>query len=380
MVLVVAGCEEPRLRQLCRFGPERTVARGGGSFIRGVSLARQGRRYLAVWTDAAGTQARALDEEGRPLGPPHQIGRPAVAVDVEAAPGGYVVGVLRRGSLIWGGGDAAVIEVDFDGRRTGEETLVGRAGYYSRGLDVVVGATGTPVMVWQDGTPGDLAVRLAGAGEEVIRLSPRSVNACCPTLLDRGDHLIAAWGQYEVQQPVARVVGRRLSPTGEPEGEPTQLVETVVQAPWPALTAVEGGFGMVYRDRRRFDTRDQLVFRRFSDELHQEGSSHRVGRYNGRTRATLLTNGEVWAAFTLRSWSDEWIVALDRFSGEGERIGAQLHVFADEVVFTDVDVLRHRDRYVLLMAEERPRTRVQIAPINCQVGPRRRSVVVKDWF
>jgi len=43
-----------------------------------------------------------------------------------------------------------------------------------------------------------------------------------------------------------------------------------------------------------------------------------------------------------------------------------LHVFANQVRFTDVDALRVGTRYLLLYAEDEPRQRVWLAAIRCR--------------
>ena len=73
--LSCAACGEPPPRQLCRFGPEKMLVKGGGSYIRAVALARGGTEsLLAAWTDASGVWVLPIDAQGSPRGKQVRIG------------------------------------------------------------------------------------------------------------------------------------------------------------------------------------------------------------------------------------------------------------------------------------------------------------------
>lgn len=361
---LTSSCEQPRLEQLCRFGNERLLVSGGGSLIHDVELVRTPRGMLAAWTDASGTHVMPLDEEGVPSGPRREVGPPARSLDLTPYRSEYLLGVLRPGDLVWGGGSAFLVQLDGSGATRRSIRPLGRAGYYSRGI-AVGESRGVPVVLWSDGVPGDVSVRLARGQGEPVRLSSPGSNGCCPSLVEIAGETHAMWGQYEVERSGSSVVLMNLEQS-ETAREHRVLVSATVAEPWPVATSTDGGLDLVYRSRRQWDTRDQLVFTRFDSQLQTTLSATRLGRYDGPTAATLLTNGSVWVSVAIRSWSREMIVALDRFNGLGERLGAEMHVFADEVRFTDVDAIRVNDRYVFIYAEDEPSQRIWLAEARCR--------------
>jgi hypothetical protein len=151
-----------------------------------------------------------------------------------------------------------------------------------------------------------------------------------------------------------------------PSEGPQEIAESRLAESWPAAVECGGDMAFVYRDRRGGDSRDQLFLGRLSASGEVLRRPQRVARFDGRSRASLLTNGHVVASVALRSWSKEWILGFDRFDCAGQRQGAELHVFANQVRFTDVDALRVGTRYLLLYAEDEPEQRVWLAAIHCR--------------
>jgi hypothetical protein len=365
-LLVLGSCRGPLGTQRCAFGPERVVVEGTGSFIRAVSLARRGRELLAAWTDASGTWVTRLDEDGAARERGVRVGPPAESLDLVGVGSGYRIAMLFPGDPIWGGGSAQTRELGVNGRPRGPSIRHGRAGCYSRGISLADHARGGMV-AWQDGTPGELAVMVSGITGKPTRITPAEVDGCCPVFGVLRGAPVLFWAQHglEAEPAKATVSMQRLRP-GEVPGPPTAIVETAVGDAWPAFAEDARGFGLIYRDRRATDRYEQLFFLHADTAGAVLSDPVSVGRYNGRTRGVLMNAGPIWAAVEGRTLGRAAILGFDRFDGVGERIGAQLHIFAYDVRFTDVDALRLGTRYLLLYSEDRPRQRVWSAPVKCR--------------
>ncbi len=79
-----------------------------------------------------------------------------------------------------------------------------------------------------------------------------------------------------------------------------------------------------------------------------------------------MNAGRIWTAVESRSLGRALILGFDRFDVGGRRVGAQLHIFAYRVRFTDVDGLILGKRYLLLYSEDRPRQRVWFSQVRCR--------------
>lgn len=341
------------------------VVRGSGSYIRAVALALGDDSLLAAWTDAGGTMVQPLDLEGNSRGRPRKVGPSAESLDLVALSDGYALSILVQGDLIWGGGGAFLQLLDDRGEPTGGPLELGRAGVFSKGI-AVAKVNSTPLVVWQDGVPGSLVVKAKTEGLPTTILSDIERNGCCPHVVADGDGFITAWGEFVVNRSVAKIMVRRFGKDGVPLAESSEVLETRVQEPWPALTVLNDGFGMIYRDRTSQRSLENLFFARFDDENRPIIEPSHLGRYDGPTRGVLLTAGEILMAFEVRSWSRERIIGFDRFDGQGTRIGAQAHLFFDHLRLTDVDGLRQGTRYVVLYAEDQPRQAVWLTELRCR--------------
>lgn len=366
VLVALSACDGSLGTQRCAFGPERVVADGTGSFIRAVALARRGRELTAAWTDASGTWVAPLGDDGAAPRRKVRVGPPAESLDLSAAPSGYTIAMLFPGDPIWAGGSAQTRALDRDGRPLGPPVKLGRAGCYSRGI-TIAGRERDGLVAWQDGTPGDLAIMVAAGAGEPIRLSPRDVDGCCPSFGLVDGQPVLVWSQHRLG-PVperAAVQALRFGAAGEREG-PFTIVETEVDEPWPAIAEGPGGFGLIYRDRRRRDRYEQAYFVRADLGGHTLSRPVGVGRYNGRARAVLMNAGDLWASVSPRNLRKTLMLGFDRFALDGQRIGAQLHIFAHDIRFTDVDALTMGTRYVLLYSEDRPRQRVWLSQVRCR--------------
>lgn len=345
---------------------EDVVAEGWGSYVREVALARDRRGLLAVWSDASGTWAEPLDLEGRPAARARRVAPPVESLDLAATPDGFALALLARADLFAGGGGAELLRLDRRGAPRGLPVRLGQAGAYSKSIAVAHLGTATAV-VWHDGTPGDPAVWLASPGGRARRLSSTQHNGCCPDLAASPTGGLVVWGEHEVDDEVSgRVLGQRLDPSGSPRGAAVVLARSQEAETWPILFAEGGRYGLGYRDLDDDDPRPQLFFAPFAGEWGRQGPRRRIGRYDGPTRGVVLAGGPHLAATEVRSWSREQIIALDRFEHDGERVGAQSHIFFDRVYFTDVDAVAVGTRYLLLYGEDQPHQRVWLGQIGCR--------------
>jgi hypothetical protein len=259
-------------------------------------------------------------------------------------------------------------EIDDLGCPVDEIVSHGRAGCYSKGISSVDTPSGA-LVAWQDGTPSDLAVMMTRGDGDAVRVSTNGSNACCPVFGQLGESTALLWGEYSISGDDidSAVLLQRLGDDGERENAPHTLATSAVAETWPVIaSSPDGSSGLIYRDKHPEHMSPQAYFLRLGVRAKAFSDPIRICRYDGPTRAVLMTTGEVWVNIAVRSWAREWILGFDRFEPDGARIGAQLHVFADHVRFTDVDALRVGTKYTVLFAEDHPRQRVWFAQVRCR--------------
>lgn len=365
---VAGACGENRLTQRCRYGPERVIVKGGGSYITSVALAHQAGDLLAAWTDKSGTWVLPIADDGQERGKAQRVGPPSASIDLSTGESGYVIAMLRPGHPIWGGGTAMSRELDCLGCPQGSILTHGRAGCYSKGISIVDTPRGA-LVAWNDGTPSDLAVMMSHGEGDATEVSSQGTNGCCPVFGRLGGSPVLLWGQYTLSRDRAEsaVQLQKLDADGAISGPPRSIADSSVEETWPTLvSSPDGTSGVMYRDEHPDYVTPQGYFLRLDGRGEAISEPLRICRYDGQTRAVLMTTGKVWVNIAVRSWAREWILGLDRFEPDGKRIGAQLHVFADHVKYTDVDAVRIGTKYALLFAEDHPKQRIWFAQVRCR--------------
>lgn len=259
-------------------------------------------------------------------------------------------------------------ELDQLGRPRGDIVNHGRAGCYSKGISIVDTPWGA-LVAWQDGTPGDLAVEMSRGQGDSTEVSSVEVNGCCPVFGNIAETPVLLWGEYSLsrEQTKSVVMLQQLDERGARSGPPRVIAQSGVEETWPSITSSpDGTSGVIYRGEHPEHMNPQAFFLRLDARGKAISKPLRICRYDGQTRAVLMTTGRVWVNIAVRSWAREWILGFDRFEPDGKRIGAQLHVFADHVKFTDVDAIRIGTKYGLLFAEDHPKQRVWFAQVACR--------------
>ncbi len=360
------SCGRTPLRQRCHYASERVLFEGGGTYIRSVSLSRGPRNILAGWTDAEGVRVQPLSRDGEPLGRPVRVASPAESIDVAPQGEGFVIAALLPGDLFAGGGTALLRTVDERGSPTSPPVMLGRAGTYSKGIAVAPGPAG-PMVLWNDGVPGDPSVKQHVSGLSAPRrLSSRRRNGCCPHVVATEQGYLAAWGEYLVTDPSGWVMAQRFDSEGSPLSDPVVITRTRTREAWPSLEPTPDGFALMYRDRLEDSTLDGLFFMRFGEGDERVVGPIHLGRYDGPTRGVLLSTSEVFVTVAVRSWARERILGIDRFDWLGNRIGAEMHVYFDYLRLTDADAIRDGTRYILVFSEDNPNQKVWWATVQCQ--------------
>lgn len=322
----VVGCGDPAPVQKCHYGQEILVHQGSGSYIREVSLEGDHRGLLAAWTDASGTWVRPLDTQGNARSTAVKVGPAAQSLSLAKSNDGFSIGLIRPGHLIWAKGAAYLRRLGPSGNPLGDLEVLGRAGVYSEGISVASGED-HGIVLWNDGVPGDLSIRAAPFGSKSIRLSRENMNACCPFVTSSVEGFIALWGEYSFDKDDSSIMLQKFSKNGALIGKAQTLIKTKVNVSWPSLVSSEDEMSLIYRDKRQGDRLEQLFFARFDHRAEPLQEPKRLGRFDGKTQATLLRTGNVFFALAVRSWSKEMILGVNRFNPQGQRIGAEFHVF-----------------------------------------------------
>jgi len=285
---------------------------------------------LSVWSEPAGTYARALDERARPSGPSLRI--------AERCKGGIDLATTSatRGNGVWLAcsrphvdpeqAELTLLRLNAAGHPETQERigLVGRDG-----AGVSIAVDGQRLLVaWHDGSVQAYVARLMidNAGKrQYVTLSDPVFAAGAPSITARDGHWIAAFSETRIDLPhsVTRVMLR------SDRRAARILAETDVSDAAPIVGWDETSPWIAYRDRRAKNPKPELVALRLSTKLTPSGASHPVGRANGEGGPSLVTCGNLRVAALPRDYASERYIGVHALDAALENLESGHQYYAN---------------------------------------------------
>ncbi len=337
-------------------------------------MAVVGRGAFVVWSERAGTYARAVGPHGAPTAEPRRLGPPC--------PGGVAAAAYRGALLV-----ACLVPGDRDRDREGALTLfvvrpagvrvagrVAPIGDESAGLDVAVDGT-RAVVGWRDAdvfVARARAVELGPAGlGEPFELSSGETLASAPSLHFVEGAFLAAWTEawFDDGRPAGHLLVRR---EGDPPRPSLEVGDVDVRT---HLTADARGPRVALRDRRGRSGQHRAFVGRLDEALRlDESALESPARADGEDgRPMLVACGpHVFSVATRLSSRDVTMVTLRRLSPDLEPVEAEQQIYEYHARFPRAVGACVEGRLLLAVGEResdaQPRPRLRTYELVCGAG------------
>lgn len=346
--LACAACHKSG--RSCHFGQEHAIFDSHTGTFDDVVLVSPPSGPLALFSDAAGLYARALDDRGLP--------RARVQRIAAACNGGVAAAV--SGERVWAacsrpaadGGEVGALELyAFDGTWQSRATLA-PVGPNSYGVALAARNDGEPALAWDDAAMGGGRIwYAAGAHAPPRQLSEAAWYGSSPGLVRVGSRLLAVWAEsHELDRAYdSRVQMADLSAAGALHA--TTVATGRDAAPSPDLVGSDAGLWLAFRDHRKGARKTGLYLSRLASDGRRMGPSVRVGRADGVGRPVLERCLGGLVAATPRTFAGDYFVGVVQIDSALERLSAEQQFYEDSHEFAQVAAACEGANVLLLIAE-----------------------------
>jgi len=371
-IALAYGCGRDRARIVpfdCTLGAEHRIALVDGPEVDDVALAEAEGRLWALWSERAGTFARAIATDGAPEGEPIRIGARCEG-GIAAAEDRATIWIAcgRRGDDARDD-EGGVQLLTFHDAQVEAHGAYGALGPDGRGVALAVDRRGTLVLGWQRARGAVRESWIQRVGEHPPppeRVSTPPFLASAPALAFSNQSLWVAWSESWFD---AR---------GNPEGRiqlrvghaaPRAIANLRFDSAMPVLRAGPGGHWLLtFRDRRRIGERPRAYIAAIDGEAFERGRVERV-RFerslpaNARGEALALgCAGDVFVVSPRTRSRSERLIAIRRYASSLRGLGPEHQVYEHGASFEHADARCVGTRLLVLVGAQR--SRVQGASVR----------------
>ena len=372
------GCGDDPVRILggaCAFGEEHRIAIPAGPRIHDVALVASEHGAWALWSERAGSFARALDVEGAPAGDAVRLGSPCEGgIAALVRDGALVVACGRRGEAAHDdeGGVQVVALQDGVVRSLG---AIGAPGPDGSGVSLALGPEGAVHVGWQR---AEGAVREAWVGRLDGTTAPERVSsprarASAPSLRLRGTDMLIAWaetwldGAGDTQGRLELRVGAR-------------AVRSVAElaheeaTPWLGPGAAEGEWLVAFRDRRPRGSRPRVQIASIAPGAASLGPVEAAAHANAEGEARVVSCGtDVFVVAPRTHNRIERLVSVRRHAAGLEPRGPEQQIYEFGAAYEHADATCVDGHLLVIFASNASRMQsessVRAVAVTCAAAP-----------